>query len=238
MAVTDEAIVLAGGLGTRLRGVVDDVPKPLAPVAGRPFLAWVLDALAVQGLRRVVLAIGYRGEQVEAELGKRWRDISLEYSREPQPLGTGGAIALAMRRIAGEACFVLNGDTWLALDYARFESATRTQGARLGVALAEVPDVARYGAVRVACGRITGFVEKGASGQGFVNAGVYCVARSLLEGCPDGRAFSFEHEVLLPAVAREAVAAFTDTADFIDIGVPEDYRRAQAQFAAGENLAP
>lgn len=238
MRTIDEVIVLAGGLGTRLRGVVDDVPKPLAPIAERPFLTWVLDALADQGLRRVVLATGYRGEQIETALGAVWRGMSLDYSREPQPLGTGGAIALAMRRISGNACFVLNGDTWLALDYERFETATRTQDARLGVALAKVPDVARYGAVRVERGRITGFVEKGASGPGLVNAGVYCVARSLLERVPGGRVFSFEHEILVPATTREAVAAFTHTADFIDIGVPDDYRRAQMQFAAGKDKAP
>lgn len=234
----DEAIILAGGFGTRLRSLVDDVPKPLAAVAGRPFLAWLLDALSAQGLRRVVFATGYRGEQVEAALGKRWQNISLEYSRELQPLGTGGAIALAMRRISGRACFVLNGDSWLALDYARFEAVTRAQDARLGVALAKVADVARYGAVHAERGRITGFVEKGSSGPGLVNAGVYCIARSLLDGVPEGPAFSFENDVLVPAATREVVTAFTDTADFIDIGVPEDYRRAQVQFAAGKDVAP
>lgn len=231
-AMIDEAIVLAGGLGTRLRGMVDDVPKPLAPVAGKPFLAWLLDALAVQRFRHVVLATGYRGEQVEAALGGAWQGMSLEYSREPGPLGTGGAIALAMERITGRACFVLNGDTWLELDYARLDAAARVEDARLTVALAAVPNASRYGAVRVDSGRITGFLEKGQAESGFVNAGVYRLSRSLLDGFSAGSAFSFEHDVLVPAVSRETVIAYTDTRGFIDIGVPEDYRGAQARFAA------
>lgn len=232
MTKVEEAIVLAGGLGTRLRGVVDDVPKPLAPVAGRPFLAWGLDLLADQGLRRVILATGYRGGQVEAALGKNWQGMSLEYSQEPEPLGTGGAIALAMRRVSGDASFVLNGDTWLELDYVKFDAALRAQDARIGVALAKVPDVARYGAVRVEGGRITGFIEKGQAGSGLVNAGVYRVPRSLLVGFPADKPFSFEREVLAPVVARETVIAYTETRGFIDIGVPEDYWKAQIQFAA------
>ena len=232
MTQIDEAIVLAGGFGTRLRGVVDDVPKPLAPVVGRPFLAWLLDALAAQGFRHVVFATGYRGEQVEAALGGSWRGMRLDYSREQEPLGTGGAIALAMERVAGVACFVLNGDTWLGLDYARFDAATRACSARLGVALAAVPDVSRYGAVRVEGGRITGFVEKGQAGPGLVNAGVYRMSRSLLDDYRTGTSFSFERDVLVPAAARETVAGYADTGGFIDIGAPEDYRRAQTLFAA------
>ncbi len=230
MKATDEAIILAGGLGTRLRAVVDDMPKPLAPVAERPFLAWILDALAKQGLRRVLLATGYRGEQIEAAMGRDWHGMSLEYSCESEPLGTGGAIALAMRCISGDTCFVLNGDTWLELQYAQFDAETRGRDARLGVALAKVPDVSRYGAVRVEGGRITGFIE-GQSGPGTVNAGVYLLSRSLLEEFPAGESFSFERDLLVPAAARETVVAYVDTEGFIDIGVPEDYRRAQTSFA-------
>jgi len=236
--VTDEAIILAGGFGTRLRRVIDDLPKPLAPVAGKPFLAWLLDALAAQGLRRVVLATGYRSNQVEAALGKTWRGIAIRYSREEEPLGTGGAIMLAMAHVEGDACFVLNGDTWLGLDYGRFDAAVRRAEARLGVALATVPDVARYGAVRVRDECIVGFVEKGQAGPGLVNAGVYRLSRSLLDAMPVVKAFSFEHDVLVPAVARESVVGYVDTEDFIDIGVPTDYRSAQARFATRRDAVP
>lgn len=224
----DEAIVLVGGLGTRLRGVVDDVPKPLARVAGRPFLAWLLDALAAQGLHCVVLATGYRGDQVEAAMGTAWQGMSLEYSRESRPLGTGGAIALAMQRIAGDACFVLNGDTWVEFDYAAFDE--QAGHVLLGMALARVPDVARYGAVYIEGDRVTGFSEKGTLGSGFINAGVYRVPRALADHFPDIETFSFERDVLAPSVASGHVAGFTATQGFIDIGVPEDYRRAQTMF--------
>ncbi|TAN03674.1 MAG: hypothetical protein EPN36_11860 [Rhodanobacteraceae bacterium] len=230
--MTDEAIILAGGLGTRLQGVLRNVPKPLAPVAGRPFLAWLLDRLAEQGMRRVVLATGHLAEQVETALGDRWRDMLLEYSRELRPLGTGGAIALAAQRVRGDAFFVLNGDTELQLDYMDFDRHAASSGARLGVALAKVPDTARYGAVRVERGHVAGFSEKGRAGAGYINAGVYRLQRSLLDNYAKAEAFSFEHEVLVPAVQHEPVIAYTHTSGFIDIGVPEDYRRAQVLFAA------
>jgi D-glycero-alpha-D-manno-heptose 1-phosphate guanylyltransferase len=233
MANIDEAIILAGGFGTRLKSVVSDVPKPLAPVGNRPFLAWLLDSLADQGVRRTILATGFMGEKVAAALGTHWRGMSLEYSQEEQPLGTGGAIVRASHRLQGEAFFVLNGDTWLALDYAAFDRQVCVLGARLGIALASVPDVSRYGAVRVERdGQVAGFVEKGHAGPGYINAGVYRLDRELLADFPASSSFSFETEVLVPLVAREPVAAYTHTEAFIDIGVPQDYLRAQAEFGA------
>jgi D-glycero-alpha-D-manno-heptose 1-phosphate guanylyltransferase len=235
MVDTDEAIILAGGFGTRLKHVLGDVPKPLAPVAGRPFLAWLLDALAAQGMRRAILATGYRGDQVAEALGTRWHGMALAYSREPDPRGTGGAIALAATLLQGDACFALNGDTWLALDYAAFDRRVRDAGAHLGVVLARVPDVSRYGAVRVERDRVAGFIEKGQLGPGYINAGVYRLDRALLSTFPGTTTFSFENEILVPAAAGGEVVAFTDTADFIDIGVPEDYRRVQSFFSAAQD---
>lgn len=233
MRATDEAIILAGGLGTRLRGVIGgSLPKPLAPVAGRPFLAWLLDMLAAQGLRRVILATGHGGAMVEHALGTRWQGMSLAYSCEPAPLGTGGAIALALGLLEGDACFVLNGDTRVLLDYARFADFAVEADVRLGMALTRVDDVARYGAVRVEGERVTGFVEKGRAGPGYINAGVYWLQRPLLSGMPANTGFSFESDVMVPAVLGERVAAYTETSGFIDIGVPDDYRRAQALFGA------
>lgn len=227
----DEAVILAGGLGTRLHDVVRDVPKPLAPVAGRPFLAWLLDNLAGQGIQRVVLATGHLGEQIEAVLGPQWLGMALEYSREAEPLGTGGAIVRAATRVRSEAFFVLNGDTALDLDYAEFDRAVTSMDARLGVALARVPDAARYGAVQLEGSRVTGFVEKNDAHAGLVNAGVYRLQRSLLADYAHARSFSFERDVLVPAVGREPVIGFTRTRGFIDIGVPDDYQRAQQLFA-------
>ena len=226
----DEAIVLAGGFGTRLRGVVDDVPKPLAPVAGRPFLAWLLDRLAASGMRRCILATGYLSELIEERIGTYWLGMEIAYSLEPEPLGTGGAIRLAASRLHGDAAHVLNGDTWLEYEPAALEDAACAAGASMAIALARVEDVTRYGAVEIDHRRVTGFREKGEAGPGWINAGCYFLGAEALAALPARDAFSFEQDVLQPRVQAGVVAAFTATAGFIDIGVPEDYTRAQLQF--------
>src|SRR5580658_7180316 len=149
MTRTKEAVVLAGGFGTRLRSVVSEVPKPMAPVAGRPFLAWVLDFLAAQGLRRVVLATGHMADQVQAAIGARWQGMDIAYSVEREPLGTGGALKLAVSHLHGDAAHVLNGDTYLRYSLSGLEEAAAAAHTPIAVALAQVPDVARYGAVAV-----------------------------------------------------------------------------------------
>lgn len=237
MARADEAVILAGGFGTRLQSVVSDVPKPLAPIGSRPFLAFLLDRLAVQRFRQVVLATGYMGDKVRQAMGDRWHNMSLIYSQERQPLGTGGAIAQAFQRIEGDAFFVLNGDTYLELDYDAFDEQVDASGKKLGMALAQVPDVARYGAVQVRGHRVTGFSEKGLRGPGYINAGIYRLAREVAGAFPVIASFSFENAVLVPAVQDGRVQAFTRTAAFIDIGVPEDYSRAQLELGRGEGDA-
>lgn len=228
----EEAIVLAGGFGTRLRGIVDDVPKPLAPVAGRPFLAWLLDRLAAAGMRRCILATGYMADAIEHAIGARWRGMDIAYSVESEPLGTGGAIRLAAQRLLGDGAHVLNGDTWLEYAPAALESAAHDASTPLALALARVDDVARYGAVEVRDGRACDFREKGETGAGWINAGCYFLGTDALARLPGQAAFSFEREVLQPRALRGDVAAFTKTSGFIDIGVPEDYARAQPMFAA------
>lgn len=228
MPRADEAIVLVGGLGTRLRSVVADLPKPLAPVAGRPFLAHLLDQLAAGGLRRVILATSYMAEKIELTIGARWAGMDIAYSKEPQPLGTGGAIRLAATLLHGDGVHLANGDTFLRYDPAALEQAVRALGATLGIALAKVDDVSRYGAVEVDHGRVAAFREKGGSGPGLINAGSYFITAAGLAALPDDEAsYSFESRVLLPSASHGQIAAFDDTRDFIDIGVPEDYARAQ-----------
>lgn len=231
MKRAEEAIVLAGGFGTRLRSVVSDVPKALAVVAGRPFLAWVLDFLAAQELRRVVLATGYMAEKVQAVIGTQWRGMEIAHSIEREPLGTGGALRLAAAQLHGSA-HVLNGDTFLRYSLRGLEEAAAVAHASIAVALAQVADVSRYGAVAVRDGCITAFHEKGGQGPGLINAGSYYLSAKGLQALPEKAAFSFEAEVLHPLAAAGSLAAFTQTRDFIDIGVPEDFARAQALFVA------
>ena len=190
-----EAIILAGGFGTRLRSVVRDVPKPMALVAGRPFLAWVLDFLSAQGLSRVVLATGYMADKVQAVIGAHWQGMDIVYSVEREPLGTGGALRLAASQLYGDATHVLNGDTFLRYSLSGLEDAADAAQAPIAVALAQVPDVTRYGAVAVRDGRITAFHEKGGQGLGLVNAGSYYLSAEALHALPTLAAFSFETEV-------------------------------------------
>lgn len=227
----DEAIVLAGGLGTRLRAELGDLPKPLAPVAGRPFLAYLLDQLAKSGVRRTILATGYLSEKVEATIGWHWRDMEIAYSVEEFSLGTGGAVAQAARQLRGDSAHVANGDTFLRFELRSLERLVIDTGASIGMALAKVDDVGRYGSVDVRDRHAVAFREKGGRGSGLVNAGSYYLTADAIAAFPQCEVFSFEEAVLQPMALAGKVAAFADTSDFIDIGVPEDYRAAQHLLA-------
>ena len=233
MQQTDEAIILVGGRGTRLQSVISDVPKPLAPVAGRPFIARVLDRLEYVGMRRVVLATGYMADVIQQTIGTCWNSMEISYSVEDAPLGTGGAIRHAAAMIHGRHAHVLNGDTYLEYSPADLEAVVNRAEAKIGVALAHVDDVARYGAVELESDHVSAFSEKGRDGAGLINAGCYFVDLDYLPSTPS---FSFESEVLLPAALTREVVATIDTRGFIDIGVPEDFRRAQLLFGSDEGV--
>ncbi|AFL75871.1 nucleotidyltransferase family protein [Thiocystis violascens] len=222
-----QAIILAGGLGTRLRGVIADLPKPMAPINGRPFLAYVLDALDVAGFDSAILAIGYRSEAIHDHFGEEYRRLRLHYSVEHEPLGTGGAIRLALEQATEPTVFVVNGDTFLQVDYRAMLKAHLDASASLSLAVHALPDVARYGALERQDGRVRGFLEKGRVGPGAINAGTYLVSRELFERYALPRVCSFETDLLMPHVAEIAPLAFETGGLFIDIGVPEDYVRAQ-----------
>jgi NDP-sugar pyrophosphorylase family protein len=221
------AIVLAGGLGTRLRGVVPELPKPMAPVQGRPFLAFILDRLVDAGFEAAVLAVGYRSEAILSHFGEYYRGLALRYSVESEPLGTGGAIRLAWPLTLAPNVFVLNGDTYLDLDYRAMLEAHMRADASLSIAVCCVPDAGRYGALELTDGRVGGFLEKGRSGPGWINAGVYILAQRLHTFFPHRAAFSFEQDLLVPKVGALRPLAFATDGLFIDIGIPEDYARAQ-----------
>jgi D-glycero-alpha-D-manno-heptose 1-phosphate guanylyltransferase len=222
-----EAIVLAGGLGTRLRSIVADLPKAMAPVNGRPFLAHLLDALVAARFDAAILAVGYKSGQIRKHFGERYRSLLLRYSVETEPLGTGGAMRLAMEHVRTPTVFALNGDTYLELDYGAMLAAHDQAGASLTVAVHAVPDAGRYGALDIDDGRLRGFFEKGRPGPGMINAGAYLLRRELLDRYSLTRAFSFETDFLVPHVKEIKPLAFPTQGIFIDIGVPDDYARAQ-----------
>ncbi|HEX9276430.1 MAG TPA: sugar phosphate nucleotidyltransferase [Casimicrobiaceae bacterium] len=222
--MTREAIILAGGSGSRLAAVVADRPKPLAEVAGRPFLAWQLDYLHSHGIRRVVLAIGFRGQQIVDAFGHRYRDIEVVYSLEASPLGTGGALCAALCRIEARGAFVLNGDTAARLDFAALQGRADES---LVIAAVKIDDARRYGALAIDGEQVTGFAEKVASGAAFVNAGAYWVRRDLFDGFVLPERFSFEEHFLRPFVDRIRPRAVIVPGPMIDIGVPESLAAAQ-----------
>lgn len=225
-----EAIVLAGGMGTRLRQVVPDLPKPMAPVAGRPFLEIVLTALAEKGFRRVVLSLGYMADKVVSHFGDAFAGMDLVYEIEQSPLGTGGALRAALPHCTADHVFVFNGDTFLDLETVALE-AQWTNFRNPIIVAREVPDTARYGRLEVIEGRVCGFLEKGRTGAGLINAGCYVLPSDLLDGFARGTTFSLEADFLAEAVKRQRIDVFITEGMFIDIGVPEDYARAQTELA-------
>lgn len=226
-----EAIILAGGLGTRLRPRVADGPKPMADVAGKPFLAWLLDYLAGQGITGAILSVGYRGEMIEDHFGADYAGVALRYVVEEAPLGTGGAINLALAESREAPVFVVNGDTMLCLDYRAMLATHRRRGAAaMTMALRRVADAGRYGTVALSGDRVTGFAASGGVGPGLINSGVYLVPSDLFRGRDLPQVFSFERDFLPLAASEGRVAGFTTDAWFLDIGVPEDYDRAQREL--------
>lgn len=228
MRIDADIILLAGGLGERLRHVVSDTQKVMAPIAGRPFLRYLLDWLIAQGARRFVLAVGYRAEQIESYFGSAYRGAEIVYSREDAPQGTGGAIRQALERCETADAIVVNGDTYYEVDLSALLRTHRENNAELTLSLKPMTDFDRYGTVDLdETGRIVGFHEKKPVKEGLINGGVYAVRRDAAKNMPKGR-FSFEKEVLEPL----RLAAFGMVSDgyFIDIGIPGDYFRAQTEI--------
>lgn len=225
-----DAIILAGGRGTRLRSVVADRPKPMAEVAGRPFLEWLTLWLRDQGVRRAVLATGHMGEAIAAHFGDGapW-GMELEFSREMAPRGTAGAARLALDRVTGDRVVVLNGDSWCPFDLALLTRRHTEWAARVTLWTVRVEDCRRFGSVDVAPdGRVTAFHEKSPeAGSGVINAGVYLCERRALEDVPADRQVSLETEVL-PSLVGHGLHAVVGAGPFLDIGTPETYAGAES----------
>jgi D-glycero-alpha-D-manno-heptose 1-phosphate guanylyltransferase len=221
-------VVLAGGLGTRLRSVVGDQPKVLAQVQGRPFLSYLLDHLAVSGLNRVVLCTGYRGEQLRNVFGSSYKGLELFYSQEPAPAGTGGALRLALPMLESESVLIMNGDSFCSADLKAFWRWHCVRDAMGSLLLTEMPDTERYGCVRTDDqGMVQSFEEKGSNrGPGWINAGVYLLKTRLLESIPQDRPVSLECE-MFPLWAGRELYGYRFKGPFLDIGTPESYLLAE-----------
>jgi D-glycero-alpha-D-manno-heptose 1-phosphate guanylyltransferase len=226
------AVILAGGLGTRLRSVVTDRPKVLAAVCGKPFLAYLLDQVAAAGITRTILCVGYRGEQIQAVLGETYAGMCLAYSHETTRLGTGGALRLAWPLIAAETLIAMNGDSFCEVNLTDLWAWHQARRAKATLVLTPRPDTTRYGRVALSTdGAISGFEEKDSTaGAGWANAGIYVLDSEMVHAIPAGRAVSLEHEVF-PGWVGQRLYGYQSRGRFLDIGTPESYTQADALFS-------
>jgi len=226
-----EAIILAGGFGTRLRSVLNDRPKPMALISGRPFLEILLCSLAAKGFSRVVMSLGYMANKISSHFGSKYQGLEIDYVVEDIPLGTGGAVRLSLEACKKEHIFVFNGDTYLDVEIDLLEQQWKNRGNQIIVAR-EVTDTARYGRLVVDNNRVINFAEKNFCGPGLINAGCYVLLKKSLSRFPINHPFSLEVDYLAHEVKQNLVEVFVTNATFIDIGVPMDLIKAQTLLVA------
>ena len=223
----NEAIILCGGKGTRLKEVVNDVPKPLAPIDGIPFLSILMKYLKAQGIERVILATGYMHEKIENLYGNCYEGMEIVYSIEHNPLGTGGAIAKALRKIKSENVLVLNGDSVIKFQLNEIKKQFSEIKFHSLLILKPMERVERYGAVKTFENRVTAFEEKSFKEQCLINTGVYILNKEIFSDKAENEVFSFEKDFLEKEVEKGSLFGMECKGFFIDIGVPEDYAAAQ-----------
>jgi D-glycero-alpha-D-manno-heptose 1-phosphate guanylyltransferase len=221
-----QAVILAGGFGTRLKSVVPDLPKPMALINEIPFLTYLLDLLQKHHFEKIVLAAGYKSEAIESHFGFSYKNINLIYSIESEPLGTGGAISAAGGLISTDYFFVLNGDTLFDINFERMEEKFLNHHNGLMVALKPMENFERYGTVGINDDRIVSFNEKRYCRKGLINGGTYLLSKEWLDKRAPGKKYSFEKDILEKVVDKESVGYYISDGYFIDIGVPEDYIKA------------
>jgi D-glycero-alpha-D-manno-heptose 1-phosphate guanylyltransferase len=227
-----EAIILAGGLGSRLRAVVPDLPKPMAPINGRPFLEYLLDYWAGQGVSRFILSVGYKRDIIEKHFATRYKGTEVDYAVEDRPLGTGGGLLLALKHLRRTGPFlIMNGDTFFEVYLAPMRRYHQKRGAELTIALREVEANSRYGSVGIDKeGKVTTFDNRARTvDRALINGGVYLAKKSAFASMAleSDVPVSIEDQ-LYPRMLAEGrrVYGFPSSGRFIDIGIPEDYQRA------------
>ncbi len=224
-----EAIILAGGFGTRLRSMIQDIPKPMSPVGGRPFLEYLLRQLSLFGFSRVVLSVGYKSEVISHYFGHVFENMLLDYCVEDTPLGTGGAIVKALQQTAADDVLVVNGDSILLTSLNEFHEFHLNQPAPISIALKAEKDFDRYGSVSLDGNEIVRFEEKRNVAEGVFNAGLYWVQASVKDDLLTFPAsFSMEKEIFEKQVLP--LSGYVCYDYFIDIGIPGDYTRVQTEL--------
>lgn len=222
-----EAIVLAGGLGTRLRSVVADLPKPMAPINDKPFLEYILKYLKKNGVNRVILSVGYKWETIKEHFGDRYEDMELIYSVEDEPLGTGGAIKKAMENIKNENVFIINGDTFFDVN---LMNLYLKEDSKILLCLKQMKEFDRYGCVESdENGYVSDFTEKEYREIGNINGGIYLANKDIFDNFKLEEKFSFE-DFMQKNYKQLNISSEIFKDYFIDIGIPQDYKKAQEEI--------
>jgi D-glycero-alpha-D-manno-heptose 1-phosphate guanylyltransferase len=231
------AVILAGGLGTRLLSVVSDRPKVLAQIGNRPFVTFLLDQLVAAKTKEVVLCTGYMADQIPEKLGDTYKSLKIICSWESEPLGTGGALRRALPHLKSDPVLVMNGDSFVDDDLTVYVKWFFKQNRQASLLLVKVPNTSRYGKVLFTRdGRLSAFEEKGSdTGPGWINAGIYIMKKSLVASMPAGIAFSLERE-FFPRLLNKRLYGFCSNGRFIDIGTPQSLRRAQEFFGGPDPM--
>jgi len=224
-------VILAGGMGTRLRQVVSDRPKVMAEIKGKPFIAYLLDQLVEAGIGRVIISTGYMANILEDTFGARYNDLYVDYSREETPLGTAGALKLAGQAVDTEQCLVMNGDSYMKFDPLLLLINHKKTDANITIVIKMVEDSSRYGTIQMnEQNEINKFMEKELrTGTGLINTGVYIVKTSALQKIPDKAPCSLEYD-FFPAMIGKNIYGYEVEGRFIDIGTPESYAKAEKFF--------
>jgi D-glycero-alpha-D-manno-heptose 1-phosphate guanylyltransferase len=225
------AVILAGGMGTRLHAVVSDRPKVMAEINGNPFLYYVLDQLAEVDIKRVVISTGYMAGKIEEYVGTIYKGLQIDYTREESPLGTGGALKLAGQVIGTKYCLVMNGDSYMEFDYISLLMNHKKSDASITIVVKASEDPSRYGTVQMGDNdNIIEFTEKGkATRLGTINAGVYMMSTSVLQEISDKTPCSLEYD-FFPSMIDKGLFGYEAKGKFIDIGTPEAYAQAKLFF--------
>lgn len=224
-----EAIILAGGMGTRLRNLVSDMPKPMALVGGKPFLEIVLQRLASAGFEHVILSVGYMADKIVNHFANEFQGMLLSYEIEASPLGTGGALRNALELCRSDHAYIFNGDSYIELDFLALEKLWLENRKPIIVGRM-VSDVSRYGQLILNERQVIGFLEKINNGAGVINAGCYVLPNAILASFKRDSVFSLEADFLATQVNQQEFFVYVAEGYFIDIGIPSDYLRAQSEL--------
>jgi D-glycero-alpha-D-manno-heptose 1-phosphate guanylyltransferase len=223
-----EAIVLAGGMGTRLQEVVSDVPKPMAPINGKPFLYYLLTWLKEYPVNKIILSVGYMSDSIVAYFGNSFCNIPIEYMIEEKPLGTGGAVRYSLQKSTGSNTLVINGDTYFPININDFYSFHMANHSLFSIALKRMQNFNRYGSVECHENTILKFNEKKPCSEGLINGGIYLVNRQFFESKLINEVFSLEKEILEKEAGSSNLKGVVFDELFIDLGLPEDYSKAKS----------